>query len=340
MKTSRSVYVINSAGTDNYKIGRSHNVRNRVGEIQTSNANTIIIIDFFECDDCNTLEKQLHNTFKKNKIKGEWFKFSNIDLGVCKLKGHELAKKINKSIIDGDNSYKQINIETYEPESSDTKFSNVIIKSIGEINNDKIINRSIKPITETNNDKIINRSIKPITEMNNDKIISRCINSNGIVEYKCNICMKIYNKKSNYMRHVSRQKSCINVESNSEENNINIKNIPSKRISEENNINIKNIPSKRISEEKCQYCHSMFTRKDTLQRHINNRCKIKKNIMMEATEIEQLKKTIKELELEVQNYKMREKLFKQEIKILKSGVITVKGKTNKQNQAETTSNKL
>jgi hypothetical protein len=66
-----------------------------------------------------------------------------------------------------------------------------------------------------------------------------------------------------------------------------------------------------ISEHKCSYCDAIFTRKDTLQRHTNERCKVKKDSDSAKEDI--FMKLLKELEMQKQEII----LIKEENKIVK-----------------------
>ena len=95
-----SVYIVNSKGTNNYKIGYSSNVESRIKQLQTSNACEIILIEKYDCKDAYTLEARIHNHGKlfKNKKKGEWYELTEEELFKCQELVEELRKEVNKKI--------------------------------------------------------------------------------------------------------------------------------------------------------------------------------------------------------------------------------------------------
>ena len=105
--------------------------------------------------------------------------------------------------------------------------------------------------------------------------------------YICNKCDKTFSNKTDYNRHINRKFICESKNIKTE-NNIFI-NDKSKHIKLENNISIDN---KFI----CKDCNKIFSRKFTLERHINlNRCK---NI--KSNENINLLSKISELELKIE----------------------------------------
>ena len=74
-----------------------------------------------------------------------------------------------------------------------------------------------------------------------------------MVEYKCNRCQKIFNKKSNYKYHINRKNPC-----------------------KINSHNALTNDSQNVLKYECHLCHKVLTRKSNLTRHINLYCKVKK----------------------------------------------------------------
>jgi predicted GIY-YIG superfamily endonuclease len=99
------VYLFQCENTSNYKIGTTRFLKKRKKQIQTSNAEKIIIIHEFESILPYKLESVLHKIYSVKKKEGEWFEFTQIDvnefLSVC-LKFEE-----NFKILVKDNFYWQ-----------------------------------------------------------------------------------------------------------------------------------------------------------------------------------------------------------------------------------------
>ena len=98
-----------------------------------------------------------------------------------------------------------------------------------------------------------------------------------MVKYCCLNCNKEFYKKSNYINHTENRKYPCGI------NLINIANTPENIIDTPDKNFIKNKQEDIITinkEFKCIYCELNFTRKDSLRKHLNGRCKIikEKNI--------------------------------------------------------------
>jgi len=84
-----------------------------------------------------------------------------------------------------------------------------------------------------------------------------------MVNYTCEKCNKEFNRKCNYLEHLNKKKPCRLIIETTNEPPVTFKIPPNINILDDN-IN------------KCMYCGDIFTRKDVLKRHIDNRCKVKK----------------------------------------------------------------
>jgi hypothetical protein len=86
-----------------------------------------------------------------------------------------------------------------------------------------------------------------------------------MVLYICNVCRKTFNKKSNYLTHISnKKKPCIYNE-----------NIYNENINDEY----------RDKNYKCNFCTKTFSRIDNLKRHLIERCKVRKEETQEKEAI-------------------------------------------------------
>jgi len=142
-----------------------------------------------------------------------------------------------------------------------------------------------------------------------------------MIEYKCNRCNKIFNKKSNYQSHINRKYPCkqqdINDDANGHkkttDNIINtndcIKNIQLPPHDDKNPVSPKII---KIRVHTCNFCKKIFTRSDSLNKHLKGRCKVRKQEDNQKEEIlqrllrefEEMKKENKELRNEVNKMKI------------------------------------
>jgi hypothetical protein len=71
------VYVIRQDGTDNVKIGFTHNTTVRVWNLQTGCPQALEVLDQLQCDSmaaAQEIEARLHQKYAEYGIGGEWFK--------------------------------------------------------------------------------------------------------------------------------------------------------------------------------------------------------------------------------------------------------------------------
>ena len=77
------VYVIKQSG--DYKIGVTKDIRKRLSTIQMSTPKLVQLVHSFHVGgiyaDAYEWEKALHKRFSKRKIRGEWFRLTNTDVG-------------------------------------------------------------------------------------------------------------------------------------------------------------------------------------------------------------------------------------------------------------------
>lgn len=70
-----TVYLINLAGTNFYKIGITDkkDVSSRISNLQSANPHEVILLDCKETTNYRDLEKWLHSNLKEYHVRGEWF---------------------------------------------------------------------------------------------------------------------------------------------------------------------------------------------------------------------------------------------------------------------------
>lgn len=159
-----------------------------------------------------------------------------------------------------------------------------------------------------------------------------------MVVYTCEKCYKEFNRKCNYLMHVeNKKKPCDSIIINCHQNPSNAPPKPSKIIEpiykdqdvEDLNINNLNL-IEMIKEYFCKFCDKKFTRKDSLTKHINERCKIKKKtddfevLKLMLTKILEekglLNKVLEENKVIMNKVLEENKEFKKEIERLKIGI--------------------
>jgi len=76
------VYIIHTDHST--KVGRSKNVKTRIGAIGTQLPHKILWTESFKVDDMYNEELKLHEEFKDKRINGEWFDLSDEDITIIK----------------------------------------------------------------------------------------------------------------------------------------------------------------------------------------------------------------------------------------------------------------
>jgi hypothetical protein len=118
-----------------------------------------------------------------------------------------------------------------------------------------------------------------------------------MVSYKCDRCCKLFKQKIDYTRHINRKIPC---KSGEEGNNNIAKNPvePAKHPAESAknlipatllDANTSTVSKKNV----CNYCNRMFTRSDSLNKHLAGRCKVKKQ--QDSQKEDLLQKLVKEM---------------------------------------------
>ena len=121
--------------------------------------------------------------------------------------------------------------------------------------------------------------------------------------YKCERCLKEFDQKCNYTHHINKKFPCKIFPPNSTKTPPFTTN------------NIENIgKSDKDSYNKCNYCGGIFSRKDALTRHLNNRCKVKKG---NDAKMEEILTALIELKESNKELKESDKKNKEEIDKLK-----------------------
>lgn len=99
------IYLILSLESGQVKIGKTKDINKRINSLQTGNGGNLKIIDYFESNYSNKLEKYLHNIFSHENTVGEWFTLSVSEIyefkTICKKmeKIYISLEKMNKTIV-------------------------------------------------------------------------------------------------------------------------------------------------------------------------------------------------------------------------------------------------
>lgn len=149
------VYLVENENTDLCKIGYSKDVFRRVTQLQTANPLKVVILYRYFSIDALKLEAELHKYYEENKVRGEWFKLTNLQ----KNNFLAVASKLDKNI--------EI-LEALPTSVEELKF----LKSFTHENKPKANNekrfKKIKP--KINNEKLLKtfeqlNSVKPSPEL-------------------------------------------------------------------------------------------------------------------------------------------------------------------------------
>ena len=77
-KENEVVYFVKAG--DFIKIGYTCDVQARMSQIQTSNPNEVDLLFTVKTDDARKLEQDLHNKYRKQNVRGEWFQLTQEQL--------------------------------------------------------------------------------------------------------------------------------------------------------------------------------------------------------------------------------------------------------------------
>lgn len=83
MSQHRKVYVMHKkeGGTNYWKIGISNNPKNRLKTIQTGSHNTVRLHHVSDvCSNARDVESSLHRIYKKERLQGEWFSLTDVQV--------------------------------------------------------------------------------------------------------------------------------------------------------------------------------------------------------------------------------------------------------------------
>jgi hypothetical protein len=77
----RFIYIFTANEFDGaYKIGLTNDIERRLADMQTGCPFLLIPIKVYKVDNPTAIEIMLHSFFKKKRIRGEWFRLTDIDI--------------------------------------------------------------------------------------------------------------------------------------------------------------------------------------------------------------------------------------------------------------------
>lgn len=134
-----------------------------------------------------------------------------------------------------------------------------------------------------------------------------------ITNYICTKCYKSFDRKSNYIRHLNRKKTCIdekNIKNLKTQDKTKLKNYISKnfpKLGEDliGEIIGENIPNVNVKKYECDYCNKSFQSLIYLKKHVSQLCS--RNLRFEQHMIQERLKRIEKLKLD--NIEMKEKIY-------------------------------
>lgn len=88
------IYLIQSLEDGYYKIGVSKHPSKRINELQTGNSSPLKLIETYQSEYANEVEKALHRNNTSKKKEGEWFDMSITDEVNFKMICEKLEKNI------------------------------------------------------------------------------------------------------------------------------------------------------------------------------------------------------------------------------------------------------
>jgi hypothetical protein len=145
-----------------------------------------------------------------------------------------------------------------------------------------------------------------------------------MVKHICKKCKKEFNKKSTYLNHINKKNPCVKTPETlfdpPEKLQKNTEN------EEKTNKIDENIENNEILNLSCQFCGLVFNRKDNLNRHTKDRCKVKK---LQDEEKENIFKILLAKDEEMKALKENNKELKEYIKNITNINMDLNNKVNK-----------
>jgi hypothetical protein len=173
-----AVYILKDLSKDGtYKFGRSKNIHQRVGQLQTGSSGELEYKAFIFCKSASLLETRIHDKLKNKNIHGEWFKLTDTEFNQAYMDLKQMRDEIN--------NIKKTVIKTTKTKITETIDTETETEVTHLETNDTEIND-----TEINDTDTIDIKAKTVNiDTINDNI------------YKCDTCPFKSEYQSNYLRH-------------------------------------------------------------------------------------------------------------------------------------------
>lgn len=84
-KKSGWVYFVLAVGSERIKIGKSTNIRARLAGMKTDCPHELLPLVVMPCGDPDEMEKMLHWSLDEDRVRGEWFDFSDQVIAMMEL---------------------------------------------------------------------------------------------------------------------------------------------------------------------------------------------------------------------------------------------------------------
>lgn len=90
-----------------FKVGVANDVDLRLAQLQTGNPLVLSLVDAYGFDNAEIVERAIHQAWKKERIRGEWFRLSPVQAEedfseICRVLGGDVYIPLNESAPDSD----------------------------------------------------------------------------------------------------------------------------------------------------------------------------------------------------------------------------------------------
>jgi len=101
----RYVYLISRLGTMQYKIGIATDIKKRIQALSTATPDELKLMFSVRSEKAEKIEKYIHQLFHDNRIRGEWFLFTNREvihtiLAMILFAGGDAVEKIFNEMVE------------------------------------------------------------------------------------------------------------------------------------------------------------------------------------------------------------------------------------------------